>query len=59
MGVVTLELGMKVCNLWKYYFHLTNYKQLLNLNNLGIGCLPIIHKPKSCLSFMDFFSIYN
>ena len=26
LGIGTLELGMKVCKLWKYYFHLTKYR---------------------------------
>jgi hypothetical protein len=25
--LVILELDMKVCDIWKYYFHLTNYAQ--------------------------------
>jgi hypothetical protein len=27
---VILELGMKVCDLWKYFFNLTNYAQFAN-----------------------------
>jgi hypothetical protein len=27
LNVVTLKLGMKVCDVWKYYFNLTNYAQ--------------------------------
>jgi hypothetical protein len=30
LDVVILELGMKVCDLWKYYFNLTNYAQVAN-----------------------------
>jgi hypothetical protein len=36
MGVMTLELGMKVCDLWKYNFHLTKYRHLLNLDKSKI-----------------------
>jgi hypothetical protein len=28
--ILTLELGMKVCDIWKYYFNLTNYAQFAN-----------------------------
>jgi hypothetical protein len=28
LNIVNLELGMKVCDLWKYYFLLINYAQL-------------------------------
>jgi hypothetical protein len=30
LDVVNLELGVKVCDLWKYYFNLTNYAKLAN-----------------------------
>jgi hypothetical protein len=30
LDVVALELEMKVCDLWKYYFNLTNYAQFSN-----------------------------
>jgi hypothetical protein len=30
LDVMTLELGMKVCDLWKYYFNLTNHAQFAN-----------------------------
>jgi hypothetical protein len=34
---MTLELGMKVCDLWKYDFYLINYRQLLNLDGTKIS----------------------
>jgi hypothetical protein len=36
LGIVTLKLGMKVCDLWKYYFHLIICRQLLNLDKSKI-----------------------
>jgi hypothetical protein len=36
LGVVNLELAIKVCNLWKYYFNLTNYAQFTNFDKLDI-----------------------
>ena len=35
LDVVTLELGMKVCDLCKYYFYLTNYGQFVEFGQIG------------------------
>jgi hypothetical protein len=31
-----LELGMKACGFWKYYFQLINYENFMNLDKLDI-----------------------
>jgi hypothetical protein len=33
---MTLEIDMKECDLWKYNFHVIDYRQLLNLDKSKI-----------------------
>ena len=35
LGVVILELDMKVCDLWKYYFYLINYRLFAKFGQIG------------------------
>jgi hypothetical protein len=43
LDVVTLELGMKVCDLWKYYFSLIDYVQFAKFGQIGHTKILVIH----------------
>jgi hypothetical protein len=44
LDVVTLELGMKVCDIWKYYFHLIKYRQFDEFGKIGHTKVLVAHQ---------------
>jgi hypothetical protein len=44
LDVLTLEMGIKVDDIWKYYFNLTNYAQFANFGQTRHTKISVVHQ---------------